>query len=521
MACSNNDHEYSDSSAGEDETQSQIPSAQRTWDKLFETLQELPKDVYIERLLSLCEHSNLSIDGFRDYLLIRARMERSETPKFKLIARKGGRSEDRKSKLASDCYALYQFTEGNSVADLMSIFTKTPIVDNEHTSRFARSFISNDDVCDPDSINQHSQPTTSTHFSMMETMMSYIFTIKGTCAEISQTLELQNAEIKDLQKQIKQYKQSEQTIRDCEAKAKNELKHVKLLLKEREHEVSEFKSKMQSYENDVKQRLNALEGKVGTVHKNVNELKDTYSRKRFVSAANQHETMDATDPTSPVPDICTSPSDHNSMSSSPQQKTTNSSAKQSPVNADTTKERGDNMAKPDSSNRVRTTPTTSEGKRIPSSPCEHSFCLAATTKVNTIPVVTSYRQEFNNAAVTNNDDEDEDDIGFSGYQRPRNRRQNIKRLFVSRLRSKLPFGDLSKKIQSFALSKGVTITFVRLLKTYTSNFGLTHSYSLRINVLAQHSHSVLDDQHFWPDGVLCKEWIPNYKSNTEQDNSWE
>lgn len=43
---------------------------------------------------------------------------------------------------------------------------------------------------------------------------------------------------------------------------------------------------------------------------------------------------------------------------------------------------------------------------------------------------------------------------------------------------------------------------------------------IRLNVEDDDNVNLLDDPHFWPDGVICRPWVSNFQHRTRGDNRW-
>ncbi|CAH1789891.1 unnamed protein product, partial [Owenia fusiformis] len=246
-----------DDTTSDDEANSQIPPGQKAWEDLYDLLTELPKDVYTERLLA---QPGISVESFRDALFEKAMSLRpADCPRFKLIQRKGGKSEDRRYKLASDCFTLYQFIEGNST-EIASVFSKTPF--NRDSTQASQNPLTQDS--DAPSTRSRAHDTTSSHFSMMETMMSHMLNIKETCNEMSNTLTDQNNRIIKLRKENMSLREKEQELRNSEYKAKIELKLLQTVVNEKNIIITELKDQLSRFKN--------IDGKLGNINKTVNKI---------------------------------------------------------------------------------------------------------------------------------------------------------------------------------------------------------------------------------------------------------
>jgi hypothetical protein len=94
-------------------------------------LQNLPKDLYIEKLLELCSHNENMISWYRNTLCARARTQNS-CPKGNLINRKGTKNSSIAQKYAKDCHTLYMFTQGDT-SGIAYVFDKQKTNDTDVT----------------------------------------------------------------------------------------------------------------------------------------------------------------------------------------------------------------------------------------------------------------------------------------------------------------------------------------------------------------------------------------------------
>ena len=86
-------------------------------------LQNLPKDLYIEKLMSLMDHSETDLLAYRD-TLHRMAKTKPECPNGKLITRRGSRKNTATYKIANDCYILKIFLEGDK-SKIETIFSRS------------------------------------------------------------------------------------------------------------------------------------------------------------------------------------------------------------------------------------------------------------------------------------------------------------------------------------------------------------------------------------------------------------
>ena len=91
-------------------------------DKLDNELCNLPKDVYINKLLDLCENDESTVYWYRDTLCSRAK-KLSDCPSGKLLNRKTTKRGSSTARYAKDCYILYMFMQGEK-SSINEIFDK-------------------------------------------------------------------------------------------------------------------------------------------------------------------------------------------------------------------------------------------------------------------------------------------------------------------------------------------------------------------------------------------------------------
>ena len=91
-------------------------------DKLDNELCNLPKDVYINKLLDLCENDESTVYWYRDTLCSRAK-RLSDCPSGKLLNRKTTKRGSSTARYAKDCYILYMFMQGEK-SSINEIFDK-------------------------------------------------------------------------------------------------------------------------------------------------------------------------------------------------------------------------------------------------------------------------------------------------------------------------------------------------------------------------------------------------------------
>lgn len=80
--------------------------------KLYAELQDLPKEIYIGKLLDICLYKENQVCWYRDILCSRAKQQ-AGCPTGKLMNRKTTTNCRRIIKYARDCYALYAFIQSD------------------------------------------------------------------------------------------------------------------------------------------------------------------------------------------------------------------------------------------------------------------------------------------------------------------------------------------------------------------------------------------------------------------------
>ena len=86
------------------------------------SLQNLPKDMYVGKLLEMCLNNENMICWYRNVLCSRARLQ-TDCPKGNLINRKTTKSGSSAQKYARDCHTLYLFTQGDG-SNIEQVFDK-------------------------------------------------------------------------------------------------------------------------------------------------------------------------------------------------------------------------------------------------------------------------------------------------------------------------------------------------------------------------------------------------------------
>ena len=86
------------------------------------SLQNLPKDMYVGKLLEICLNNENMICWYRNVLCSRARLQ-TDCPKGNLINRKTTKSGSSAQKYARDCHTLYLFTQGDG-SNIEQVFDK-------------------------------------------------------------------------------------------------------------------------------------------------------------------------------------------------------------------------------------------------------------------------------------------------------------------------------------------------------------------------------------------------------------
>jgi hypothetical protein len=102
---------------------SQIPGTKFSC-VLDRDLLNLPRDLYVSKLLRLTHESDTDLSSYRDLLLRRARTIEG-CPTGKIVTRRGSRKEPMNIKLANDCYVIDSFIKGERDVEFEGLFTKT------------------------------------------------------------------------------------------------------------------------------------------------------------------------------------------------------------------------------------------------------------------------------------------------------------------------------------------------------------------------------------------------------------
>ena len=93
---------------------------------------------------------------------------------------------------------------------------------------------------------------------------------------------------------------------------------------------------------------------------------------------------------------------------------------------------------------------------------------------------------------------------FRGVVRKRSRR-----IVLYNVTADKPFELVDTAIRNFASSKGVNITFVKLL--IKQQYKDIATYTLRANINERDFAAVENDDFFWPEGVYWRDYIPQNK----------
>ena len=97
-------------------------SNQSDIENLDEHLQNLPRDLYISKLLELCSSCESRISQYRNALCLRARSI-SDCPKGNLMIRKSTKQSSCAERYARDCYTLNMFINGEK-SGIKHVFDK-------------------------------------------------------------------------------------------------------------------------------------------------------------------------------------------------------------------------------------------------------------------------------------------------------------------------------------------------------------------------------------------------------------
>lgn len=99
----------------------QIPN-QQFYMKLDHALRNLPKDLYIDELLSLCHNEAPRINWYRATLAERARAN-DDCPASRLVTRRKSKNGTIAEKCALDCYVIHMFNNGERTSEIYSVFS--------------------------------------------------------------------------------------------------------------------------------------------------------------------------------------------------------------------------------------------------------------------------------------------------------------------------------------------------------------------------------------------------------------
>lgn len=80
-------------------------------ENLDSSLENLPRDMYISKLLDMCANSESTVCWYRNVLCSRAKRI-NECPQGNLVNRKSTKCGTSAEKYAKDCFTLYMFTQG-------------------------------------------------------------------------------------------------------------------------------------------------------------------------------------------------------------------------------------------------------------------------------------------------------------------------------------------------------------------------------------------------------------------------
>lgn len=98
-------------------------------------------------------------------------------------------------------------------------------------------------------------------------------------------------------------------------------------------------------------------------------------------------------------------------------------------------------------------------------------------------------------------------------------RKRTKRIVLYNVIADKPFELIDCAVRSYAESKGVHVTFTKLLKKNENK--RNSNYIMRVNVLESDFESNIEnDSHFWPRGVYWREYVP-YNNNYQTSSQWQ
>ncbi len=100
------------------------------------------------------------------------------------------------------------------------------------------------------------------------------------------------------------------------------------------------------------------------------------------------------------------------------------------------------------------------------------------------------------------------------------RRERTKRVVLSNINADKPFDQIQNIIFDYARTKHVRVTHVRLLRKRT-HYDNTETYTVQVNITFDDFDKVINDDEFWPEDIVCREFIPRnqYREQVNRDNT--
>ena len=118
----NSDSTYRDETS-EDEQVSQQPRPQQFYQDLDNSLDNLPKSSYIQKLVELCKADPKRIGDYRERLADRVKATEN-FQQCKLVNRRNSTSSLKSRKYAQDCYVLHMFLNGSRSKEIHDLFSQ-------------------------------------------------------------------------------------------------------------------------------------------------------------------------------------------------------------------------------------------------------------------------------------------------------------------------------------------------------------------------------------------------------------
>ena len=231
------DHTYSEPMQlpyPDNEFDSQIPGTQLC-NIIDRDLANLPRDLYISKLLKLTNQCDNELNAYRNILFQRA-TQLDGCPKGRLIVRRGSKRNPAYHLLASDCFILNMFLLGDQSTEIESIFSKAKNLNFSNVK--------------PESTHspcRESSPIHPIDYQMeMSRILSNVIEINNKYNEITNDIMKDREEICHLKQEIVQLQTDNETL----------------------------KAQVISFENDVVNRINDSETKVNSVlQSSIKEIK--------------------------------------------------------------------------------------------------------------------------------------------------------------------------------------------------------------------------------------------------------